>query len=115
MEAVLYAPKEINYSKGWETAGKIEEENWNQIIEQDEKSKKAKTLIGRYIAEPFADGKAIYMIVSETKKKVKIQVCTGLGDDWVIPYWGPEATIDRSYAVKSIKGREALDRLFGRK
>jgi hypothetical protein len=89
--------------------------NWAKLQECDKTAKENGELVGRYIDEPFADGKAIYQIVKENKKTVRIRVCTGLGDDWVIPYWGEEATIDKEYAVKKVAQRDALAELFRKK
>lgn len=91
------------------------EENWEKVVEKDEKSKEKGKLVGRYIAEPIADGNAVYEIVRENKNTVRIEVVTGIGDDWVIPYWGPSATIDKDYAISSVGRRDGLARIFGRK
>lgn len=89
--------------------------NWEALEECDRKAKARGELKGRYIAEPYADGKAVYQIIREDKKTVRIRVCTGLGDDWVLPYWGEETSIDKNYAIQRIAQRDALAELFGRK
>lgn len=35
-------------------------DNFNKLVEEDAEARKQKTLVGRYIAEPFADGRAYY-------------------------------------------------------
>jgi len=87
-------------------------DNQKQLNEIDKEAKDKGELLGRYIDEPFADGKAIYQITKVGKKKVNIEVCTQLGDDWQIPYWGPEATIERSYAEGSVRRRDGMNALF---
>jgi len=89
------------------------DENWEDLQDQDNLCKEAGQLLGRFIDEPYADGKAFYQIIRVFKKKVKIQVVTEIGDDWVIPYWGETATIDKDYAIQNIERRDALSKLFG--
>lgn len=90
------------------------ETNWDRLTKDDALAKAQGTLIGRFFGEPFADGKAIYRITGTNKTKAKIEVVTGLGDDWEIPYWGHEKTIDLAYVQKKIEGRDSLNALFGR-
>lgn len=73
-------------------------------------------LVGRFISEPFADGKAYYKIVKENKNTVRIKVCRGLGDDnWVIPYWGEETSIKKDFALQKLRQRDALRKIFSKK
>lgn len=88
---------------------------WENLRSGDAEAKKSGRLVGRYIAEPFADGKAIYVIVKESKTRVRIRVVTGIGDDWRIPYWGDEASIDKGYALHNIAWRDNIDALFRKK
>jgi len=87
------------------------ERNWKKIQEKDRKAKEEGVLKGRYIQEQYADGYAIYEIVRENKKSVRIKVCVNIGDDWIIPYWGEEATIDKDHALKNIGWRDHMDNL----
>lgn len=89
--------------------------NWRQFEAIDKLAKKRGELLYRYIAEPIADGRAIYQILRVNKKSVRVRVCEGIGDDWVLPYWGEEATIPLEYAEKSIRGRDALRAMFAQK
>lgn len=82
------------------------EENRKKLDEQDAKAKTEGKLVGRYIQEPRGDGYAIYRIVRENKKTVRIQRVTGIGDDWSVPYWGDETTVDKEYAEKNIGQRD---------
>lgn len=91
------------------------DKNWALLKKCDSEAAAKGQLIGRYITEPFADGQAVYQIIKENKLTVRIRVCTGLGDDWVIPYWGGETTIKKEYALQKIKQREAIARLFSKK
>jgi len=86
--------------------------NWKQIEVCDNLAAKAGSLVGRYITEPVADGSAVYQIIRENKKTVRIKLCTGIGDDWAVPYWGIETTIDKQYAVDKIRNRERLEEFF---
>ena len=89
------------------------DDNFKKLQKQDEMAKEVNRLVGRYIDEPWADGKAFYVIVKENKKSVRIRVVTGIGDDWVIPYWGEETTIEKSYAIQRINYRDKMAELFG--
>ena len=91
--------------------GKIDE-NWRRLKECDRAARAQGTLVGRYITHPFADGQAVYQIIGELHNKVVIRVCTGLGDDWVLPAWGQKCTIKTDQARQFIEQREALERLF---
>lgn len=86
--------------------------NMKKITNKDEKAKAEGKLVGRYIAESFADGQAIYVITKELEVWVEIKVCTGIGDDWVIPYWGEKARIDKAYALRNINRRDSIEKLF---
>ena len=105
----------VNWLKKMDTLPSFAEmdKNFKNLVEIDLKSKESGTLVGRLIKEPFADGYAFYQITKETKNKCKIRVCTGIGDDWIIPYWGAESTIDKDYIVKSITINDKLNMLFG--
>lgn len=91
------------------------DKNFNALVESDQVAKERGALVGRYVSEPFADGQAFYKVVAETKTKVKIEVVSGIGDDWVIPYWGSKATISKDYARKRIAFRDAMDEIFKKK
>ena len=54
--------------------------NMDKIEQRDKQAKEKGELVGRYIKEQIADGYAIYEIVEELKTKVRIKVCTGIGD-----------------------------------
>ncbi len=88
------------------------EKKFQEVQKQDKLAKEEGNLVGRYIREPFADGFAFYEIIKEFKSKVKIRVITGVGDDWTIPYWGKETTIDKEYAAENIGRRDTLTKLF---
>lgn len=89
-------------------------ENWKAMNKQDADAKKAGTLIGRYISEPFADGHAYYVVVSVGKRTCKLSSVTGMGDDWVIPNMGPTPTVKISYVKQALESREGLAKLFGK-
>lgn len=104
--SVIYKPVNTgDFMKDWE----INNENLRKI---DERVKTEGGLVGRYIQEPYADSYAIYQIVSEKGSKVKIKAITGIGDDWVLPVWGRETMIDKSYAQSSVYRRDRLRAFF---
>ncbi len=75
------------------------------MLEKDQKAKAKGTMVGRYIAEPYADSYAYYEIVKVNTKTVRIKYLD-IWDGWTIPYWGKETTIDLAYAVKSLAWRD---------
>ena len=86
--------------------------NYNKMIQRDTQAQQRGELVGRFIDEPIADGYAYYEIVRENKNTVRIKHITGVGDDYMVHYWGSIATIDKDYALQSIKRREALANIF---
>lgn len=111
--ANLYKPKPITAKTGdSETYLKQYAENYARLKECDRAAKAAGQLVGRYIEHPFADGKAFYQVVKENKHTVVIRVCTGLGDDWVLPAWGEQTTVGKDLVLQFIKRREGIEELF---
>lgn len=96
----------------WKVFLKECDKNFNKLEEEDTAAKKKKQLVGRYVSQPWADGRAYYQIVKENKKTVKMEVVTGIGDDWVIPYWGESPTIDKKFAIDEIYRRDELEKMF---
>jgi hypothetical protein len=107
--------KELDLTKPYEVWNKTIEDNWELLTNSDSAAKNNRTLVGRYINHQYADGYAIYLIVKENKTTVRIEVCTGLGDDWVLPAWGAKATINKKDALRFINYRDGIDKLFSRK
>ena len=96
----------------WEKMLAEHAKNWKTLEETDAASRASKQLVGRFIQEPFADSYAVYKITKENKKTVRVEVVTGIGDDWALPYWGAEATVDKAYIMQKINQREMLAKLF---
>lgn len=94
--------------KDWET----NEANLRRI---DQMVKSKGGILGRYVQEPYADGYAVYQVVEEKATKVKLRVVTGIGDDWVLPMWGEEAMVDKSYVQTSIYRRDKMSDFFKKK
>ncbi|MFZ2657675.1 MAG: hypothetical protein WAX69_22265 [Victivallales bacterium] len=107
----LYKPEKSDFA-GWEESSKAMERNWSRFRKMDAEAKSKGEILGRYISEPYADSAANYQIIAVTGGKAMVLVCTGLGDDWVIPYWGRCAAIDRRYAEESIRRRDGIRELF---
>lgn len=111
---MIYEPEPVNF-EDWDKAGPAMNRNWERMEAIDEKAKTSNQLLYRYISHPYADGKAFYQIVKENKKSVRLRVCTGLGDDWVIPAWGRECSISKPQAELFIKRRDTLKELFSKR
>ncbi len=107
-----YKPQKIDYDVPTDEWLQIMKDNQKELDKIDKEAKEKGTLLYRYISEPVADGQAVYQITKVNKNTVKIEVCTGLGDDWQIPYWGQEATIERDYAEQKIQGKDNLAKIF---
>lgn len=100
--------EEKDFIKRWD-------KNLENIRKIDEEAKKNNTLLHRFVYQPYADGNAVYQIIKVNKKTVKIKVCTGIGDDWILPYWGEEALVDKAFVENNIKKRDWIDSLFENK
>lgn len=90
------------------------EKNWKAVVQLDKDAKKQNTILGRYLKERCGDGYAFYKIVKVNKLNVAIQVITGIGDDWILPYWGEKISISRTYAEHNIQERDYLDEIFSK-
>ena len=88
------------------------DKNWKKLEKKDQESKKKGKLVGRFITEPYADGSAVYKIVSESGDKVRIKVVRNIGDDWEIPYWGEETTIKKSYVLEKLHQKDAMNKFL---
>lgn len=92
-----------------------QEANWNIVKESDAKAKAAKTLEGRYITFPQADGQAVYIITRQGERTCTAEVVTGIGDDWVSPFLGKKGSLKTDLVIKIIRSREGLEALFAKK
>jgi hypothetical protein len=110
-----FVPKDINWSEGWEKSHALMNENQAQLDAIDAEARNKGEILWRYIQEPIADGYAVYQIVRVNKDSVRISHCTGLGDDYFVPYWGEEDTIDKSYAAVRLQMRDNLQKLLDKK
>lgn len=88
--------------------------NWEKVRKADEEAKAAGKLVGRYLDFPAGDGKAIYTITKENKTTVRVEVVTGIGDDWTIPTLGAGGTIKKEVALANVNRRDAFAKLFGK-
>ena len=85
--------------------------NWKKLKAADAAAKAAGTLVGRWIAHSYADGKAIYRITKVTARTASIEVVTGIGDDWVLPAWGKKTNIPLKTAKGFIEHQDAMEAL----
>ena len=90
-----------------------EDKEYDILMEADKKAKEKGTILGRYINESIADGYAYYEITKVNKKTVVIEHVF-IGDGYSVSYWGAKATIDIAYATASVKGRDAMAKIFGK-
>lgn len=95
-----------DYSRPWEEISAQQDINWKTLENQDARAKKAGQLVGRYITQGIADGRAVYVIVKENQKTVRIAHVTGLGDDYMIPYWGSGTSIKKDFALQNLNWKD---------
>lgn len=112
--------------KGFEKIDYENDENWSDAMErnfermekqdaQDADAKKKGQEIGRIIRQRHADGYAYYEIVGETKTRFKVKVVKGIGDDWVLPQWGKNASVSKRYVKDFWEMEDSLEKLFSKK
>jgi hypothetical protein len=90
------------------------EVNLRLLLEIDRRAARKGKLLWRYIGEPCGDSQAYYQVVRVTPRRVQVEVCRNIGDDWVVPYWGDKTSIDIEYARRSIERRDRLAEVFGK-
>jgi len=117
MNKFAYMPKPIEYGKGMDhdEISKRMSENQEQLEECDRQARENDQIVGRYITHPFADGQAVYQIIRDNKRSVRIRVCIGLGDDWVLPAWGYEYTLDKEQALQFLGFQDSMRELSTKK
>ncbi len=72
--------------------------NYATIEGWEQAAKSTRAWVGRTLADGVGDGSAIYVVVKENKKTVRVKVCRGLGDDWVSRHFGEESTVGKVQA-----------------
>ena len=109
----VYCGKSVNFHRDTieRTIKKIES-NLKQIYDIDEMAKSKGELLGRFIIEPVADGKAYYQIIQVNKLTVTIKLVENIGDDYMVHYWGRGTVISREYAESSVNYRDKTISFF---
>jgi len=110
-----YKPKSIDFTKNWEETSRLIDKNFEMLTACDREAKEKGKLVGRYIRHPYADGYAFYQVVKELRASVDIEVCAGLGDDWILPAWGRQCRITKDKALEFITQRDKLEEIFRNK
>lgn len=112
----IYVAKEVDLTvRPIDIALKAIDENYEQLKKIDKMAKSKGELLGRYVDVPVADGKAIYQIMRVNKNTVRIKALGGFGDDYILDYWGYEATVDKDYIASLVRNRDKLEEIFGRR
>ena len=104
----LFVPQEYDMDNmTWSEVGVIINDNWKKLNEHDRHQRERGIFVGRYIAEPVADGRAIYQIIRENKRSFRVRIIPFMtGDDYIVSYWGEEATVDKEYIRGSLMWRD---------
>lgn len=90
-------------------------QNFVKMEEGNQKALEAGQLVGRIVKENIADGYAYYRVIKENKKTVRLQSVKGIGDDYQVPYWGDEATVEKKYVVSTLGYADRLNELFAKR
>lgn len=92
------------------------EREYNDMIARDAEAKEEGTIIGRYLEEPAADGKAYYQVIAVDGKNNTLQLeHLDIYDGWSIPmYEGMIDCFPVTYAMNNIKAREGMEELFAK-
>lgn len=112
--STMYTPEVVDYSKGREEVEAQLKKNQQKLDYLDAIARKNNTFVGRTVSVPVADGYATYVVVKENKTSCRIEVATGLGDDYCSYEWGREATVSKSFLTQHFRAHEALEKLLGR-
>ena len=92
-----------------------QEKKFNDMVDVDAKAKEAGELIGRYIVEPFADGRAYYVVAKANKSNCVLDH-VDIGDAWTLPFVESlDRKVPKRYVLSNIKIREAMEKMFGGK
>lgn len=83
--------------------------NFDKLVEEDVQAKQNDKLVGRYVKQQINDGYAFYKIIKENKTTVVVKVIRNIGDDYIIPYWGERASLDKKFVIRNIALRDSLD------
>ena len=72
-------------------------------------------ILHRFLYEAVADGKAVYQVIKVNKRTARVRWCQidACYADYVVPQWGMEATVPLEYVEQSIRGQDALRKIFG--
>ncbi len=83
----------------WDELKLLYNANQETVHRIDKAARLAGRMVGRIVQCGVADGYATYMIIRENKQSVRLQMCPGLGDDYMEFAWGFEATVMKSHWV----------------
>ena len=110
----IYTPKPVDLTvRPIDIALRAIDENYEQLKSIDKMAKAKGELLGRFVEIGVADGKAFYQIMRVNKNTVRVKALGGLGDDYILDYWGYEATVDKAYVESLVRSRDKLNELFG--
>jgi len=101
LEKVDYDDPKLKGKDGYNDYDKIDaihHRNEVVIMGWEDQAKKTRAWIGRTLADHVGDGSAVYVVIKENKKSVRIRVCQGIGDDYFSTHWGYECTLNKGEA-----------------
>ena len=98
LEEVDYDDPKIK-AMDWKEQGEIHDRNETVIQGWEDTATKKRLWVGRTLTDHVGDGNAVYVVIKENAKSVRIKVCRGLGDDWVSRHFGEECTLGKIEAL----------------
>lgn len=97
----------------WDKAQKANEKELDAC---DDEAKKVDRMVGRFFQIQVADGYAIYQIVKENKKTVRVKRCEGIcGDEYQDWNLGHGASMSKAKAQELIGFKDKLNEMFSKK
>ncbi len=80
------------------------EDNMAALNACDAEAREAGRLVGRSFSISVGDGQAIYQIIKENKKTVRVRLCQGVAcDDYADWQLGAEGTMKKELAIRYTK------------
>jgi hypothetical protein len=77
----------------------INRRNEAVVMGWEDQAVKDRLWVGRTVSEGVADGTALYVVIKENKKSVRIRHIKGIGDDYMSRHFGEECTLGKIEAL----------------
>lgn len=108
----LHQPDWDNKKITWEQRDLNMDLNQATIQGWEDAAKSTRAWVGRTLTDGVGDGNAVYVVVKENKKSVRVKVCRGIGDDWVSRHFGEESSVDKVTACGFMEWHFGTERVL---